>query len=836
MNFFYIFLNFFILILLLLQIFCDNNNQTKLKEEKRLEEEEKKRNKQGTENYFKLVLEILGTLRKDCYNDIKEISPHHKEKETDRRFPWIIDHIGKGLNDLGDEIECNNSLVNTSYILARINQFYFVYPNDTNLLNFLDVKHFAFGVCLMKKCKDVYKTLFEKFIKFANIVYNNNSKILEKNIDNIDNIVDYKDDDEEININKSKYIIVLIISVFIIIKIIVGIIRLIIIPKGYDKYVAQLFQKQGKFSDNEENSLLFQKNKSNEDIIDLINENSNPLEYNPFYDFSSYFPVKLRIMKFFDFFNDVMLLSTKRNRYFNDTGLEVITFMRAIIIYFLIFSGTFNSLLSSPSKDIFNKQFFNSFLIFFYKISINSLNCWIVLEAANTTYKLMKFIKSEMFEYYITNKKNAKIEIKLLIIFFKFLLLFIPKIIIFFFSFYFFYYNPKDFDYLISAKITYSYIIDFIFKEKIECSKQPLQIFSLIKNILSMNITENEGCYEFTYLYFNIFICSLIFMLIIYISFLLRNKLFDIIFSLINIVLFFLIMIFIKDPKIEVEENYLFYHFKGQNYSTKIFSSLIGFYHLGYILGFLFFHYDNIKKKRILKDSVDDSTINKIQNINNENNEDDDEKDKLNKNNEKIEINNIINEDKDNEISIKNIRDYDLSYYPFYFFNNFLIWIININNKVKSIIMFICLFFLVFISFIYLFLFNLNNNFKIPLNSFEKYYYLYEKHVFIIFFFIINIILLTNENNNKLNNLFNSKFMIAVSRSGFIITCLYYFLSYFSFCFFFIKVKFHMPTFILISIGNFLIIFISCFIINILIELPLRITVKKLIRMKIKKK
>ena len=158
-----------------------------------------------------------------------------------------------------------------------------------------------------------------------------------------------------------------------------------------------------------------------------------------------------------------MLLSTKNNRYYNDNGLEVINFLRAIVLYFYIFSTTFTTLLGLPSKDILNKAFFSSNSLFFYRFSSNATVCWIFLEAAFTSYKLMQFIKTKMKEY----QKFKNYYIKLLIIFGEFILLFIPKICIFIFCYFIFYYDIMKFKNWFSTKTIYRYVIKQIITKDI---------------------------------------------------------------------------------------------------------------------------------------------------------------------------------------------------------------------------------------------------------------------------------------------------------------------------------------------------------------------------------
>ena len=132
---------------------------------------------------------------------------------------------------------------------------------------------------------------------------------------------------------------------------------MVFIPKGYNKYALDLLnQKEDLGSIDEEEKINLSKRK--ESIITFLE--GNLYEYNPNYDFSSFLPIKLRILRFFDIFNDIMLLTKKRNRYYNDDGLEIIAFMRFFLLFSLIFTETFNSLISLPSGDIFNENIFKS--------------------------------------------------------------------------------------------------------------------------------------------------------------------------------------------------------------------------------------------------------------------------------------------------------------------------------------------------------------------------------------------------------------------------------------------------------------------------------------------
>ena len=54
-------------------------------------------------------------------------------------------------------------------------------------------------------------------------------------------------------------------------------------------------------------------------------------EYNPLFDFTDKLPWHIKLLKMFDIWNDLYYLSSIRNKFFNDTGLDVINF---ILLFF----------------------------------------------------------------------------------------------------------------------------------------------------------------------------------------------------------------------------------------------------------------------------------------------------------------------------------------------------------------------------------------------------------------------------------------------------------------------------------------------------------------------
>ena len=318
---------------------------------------------QNTEtNYVELAINIFKKLEEECFVELEGLFHERIKFEKDKRYPWLMDSIGKGINDIGDEIECLYSLQNTTFFLVNFYQLDLskILDNDQHLINFLDIKNFTLGFCLMYKCRDAFRRYLKLIAEFVNFVATHETAD--------DNLVRYIEDSringseswnayntEALDTYSWKKAIGFIIGIFSAIKLLGGIIRTFVLPKGYDKYIAEKLNKSNKNEENmnndiEEKTNLSNKNKFNE----ALNEERNNKDYNPLFDFSEKLPIKIRILRIFDLFNDLHYLTSKRNRYYNDLGLEVIVFLRALMIMGVVFSNTFSAQVALPSEEIIN--------------------------------------------------------------------------------------------------------------------------------------------------------------------------------------------------------------------------------------------------------------------------------------------------------------------------------------------------------------------------------------------------------------------------------------------------------------------------------------------------
>ena len=142
--------------------------------------------------------------------------------------------MGLSLNEIVDEIECTQSLDKTFFIIAIVKFANFPNPEDSIVYKFLDINQFTMSACGISKCR-------EPLIYFAINFANTNHEIFKDPKTQLE-IYFESYDEKNVNVSESRvfnYFVMLFIF-YIVIKIIVGIIRVIYMPKGYEIYVAKI--------------------------------------------------------------------------------------------------------------------------------------------------------------------------------------------------------------------------------------------------------------------------------------------------------------------------------------------------------------------------------------------------------------------------------------------------------------------------------------------------------------------------------------------------------------------------------------------------------------------
>ena len=249
-----------------------------------------------------------------------------------------IDGSGKSLNDFGIEFICNyKERRNVSYMTLH----YYIgtkrYIGDKE--EFFGQNYFYIGLCLPKKCMNAVKYLIKnkKVLNITHQVGLSNFKVYVN-----EDVVDLSN-----KLDKFYTYFIFIYVAFNIFKIIVGILRIIFLNRGYEVYFHERETKKEKekkvnvikklndmdsHSDSQLNIDQSQNESYNQDASkpdeskylnlsfsfnndineNIISEGENL--YNPFEDKEKNFPTYLKIIKILDFFDNLKILSTNSNK------------------------------------------------------------------------------------------------------------------------------------------------------------------------------------------------------------------------------------------------------------------------------------------------------------------------------------------------------------------------------------------------------------------------------------------------------------------------------------------------------------------------------------------
>ena len=747
--------------------------------------------------------EIMNEAYIDCYLEAFKIikgGQYYKLK-----YPKIFAFNGKAIDDLGNEIECENTGLHTKYIFFHFKTSSPIIIDDNGLSEYLDRKYLSFGFCIPSYCLNLAKNIAEKM--------NNITKIeIFTKFQNLDvNIYSYEDVE-----NSHLFGIILSISFgLFFLKFILWFISNFKYPKGYEYHGANLYHKNlellrsiNEGNEEKENDILI-KNK-----VDVKNIGG---EYNPDEDLEPYYPFGLRILKFFDLFDNIKIISFTKNRYYNEKMIKILSSMKALVLVFVLLFETIFSIIKLPNPSVFDQSFYKTYGLSFYKMSINSLYFWVILESSTFSFKLMKFIKKKL------NNTNENISIKRVQInivikqIFKFLFFYIPKIIIFISIYFLFYYFFSYYTSSFNPKMAHHYIYEKIIKPR-ECLNNISYAFFPFYNYnYSLPNEYLKVCFPFTYIYSNMFYSSLIFMIILIILFYFQTVILDVVFTIgifLNLLISYIYLL-LKKQNENNETNYSFYHFSGENYSIFYPHIFFSLYYFGCLLGFCFCYYtekDNLRES--LNMNLNISSI---------------------ANNPFSLENSLIKKKKSKDLIENNeSKEQESLYQPMNFCSTFIQKLKKVNIIIKYILL--ILYFIIFISLsiIPIFLFNMqceeNFTFKLKGNYALFLFYFFEKliNVFLFIFFICLILVFPKK--HKISKFFNSSIFNPISRSGFFFICSYQSFLFIFYCLFQLKIKISFYIIINIIIGLYAIIGFSSFIFTILAEMPFRIIIKNLLK------
>ena len=751
---------------------------------------------------------------------------------------------GKSLNDFGNEYICDYKVRrNVSYLTLHFFLGTDNYTSDKE--EFFGQDYFYIGLCLPRKCMNATQYLIQN-LKVLNICHEvglSNFKLYTN-----EEVINLSD-----RLSNFYSVFILIYILLIGLKFLVGIWRVIFLNKGYEVYLqSELEEKEiqrintmmstssfntinevKNISDNtqdektperanrtrsSEKIAIDYSSSYNSDINEsIVSEDENL--YNPFEDKVKNFPLLMKILKWLDLFDNIKVLSTNSNKYYNSKNIKGLYIIRFFLMLMFIIHQIMYTQIYLPTKNFYNVEFYSHNAFILVKFCINASIFWVTLDAVFFGYKLMSYLKKEI-------KLSRNFEISYLT-FLKFLLLILPKFFLFLFAFIllhlysnrltfelckinnvfsnYLYYNdtiqqmsyslrnnnnPSDFfKHFIPFRLNY---IDFIENITIVRNDKPKPNEDFITDVSRYEIPSPflTNTDLFVNICFNEFYLIIIILIITYISYKIKNQIFDYAVLIINAILYILPAITSLNPyKGNIEDkHYTLIYVLGQNYSEKYTHYFINFFYFGFLLGVMKFYLEhnryNMKKKKNIFTQI---------------------------------------------------------YLPFQFCQKLITFVKGINICIKRTILLCCLFFLLLISSS----FNLaeGNKFSydkdmdfVNLKGIVKFLFFYEKNLSGIFFFLFLLIYICIPKHSKLMQIAESTTFIIMERISFSFLISFSYLIYAQFCVFIISIQMSYSNLFFNAVGMFFIAFIFSLLNTALLELPIRQLIKHYMNRNIEKK
>ena len=809
----------------------------------------------------------------------------------------FLESTGKSMNDFGNERYCrnsgiekkigNNKTININdeiapnyYILQAYldNATQMTNEEDDKFYSFFDQPCFYIGICLPYNCSNILNKIINN-IDFRSYIYEN---LFVSNFTLFNGKDVYEKYEKELSLI-GKAIKWAFYAIFLL-KFVFGILRFVIFNKGYERAIKEDFKKNDSIEfdlDNDKEKINNEENKNeveensdslSSDKIKSSKSNKKDTEYaneyfkyiygistreeddlfNPFHDNEKKLPKLIKIFKVLDLFDNIKLLISVSNKYYNSCCIKRIYPIKMLVLLCSITLQLMVNQTVLPSTSFLTTSLYKKGIFFLIKICVFSSVFWIILDAMDVGFKLMSYIKKKK-----RTEKTGEISF---LSFAKFLLLLIPKIFLFLLCYIFLHILAKYFIYSLSSeyhrgpfilfdkvinKVNYS--LRNLRKENLLTNIAPIWINYLDyfieddpnkdKKIINFTTYEtnklDKNYYQFyeynltnyivpspfltnTDLFINIYLnefALLIFMLFItYLSYKIKNKkgnmYFDILILVINIIAYLIPAFNWTKYEIKKDERYTLLHVLGQNNSEKYTHYFINFYYFGFMLGvMLFYQNENIYQQSIskLEDSINSSSMS------------------------------FSHKSSYNTFQLNN----EFPFMPFSLFGIIISHVNKIKTGIKYFIHIFSVCFIVLISASFDIIQKeypkddafIKDKFKlrIPIihnDGFLKFIFFYEKNLCCIFFFIFLLMLIVFPNDSILLKFFNLNFFVIFERIGFSIFCTHNFFIIASFCVFYLDFKINITNIILTSFGQFMLLIVVNVLIVCSFELPLRIFIK----------
>ena len=675
-------------------------------------------------SYFALVIsEIIPNLTNltNFVNNSICLKKYILNNDT-KKIKEYVKYSSKSFPDFGDEEGCVNPENNTTFFLYTI-EYYTSnskkYKGKFQLLPFISKGYSFFGLCLenspvceneMIELKSVIKNGSLNGLDDAKIslfIQNSNYSSTKK-IDDINSIYAY-------------YILLIIYIVFRITVWIFGYYFFRekdenISNKNNDDDSSSSEEEEEDDEENQSNSQANQKELASQKKIELIQKKEKVMEIQrkDIYPKLFYFYKIFSISKSFKH-----LVMMEENELFNEKDLYLIIFFRFVALLLKVFHVNLDFYMHNPSKEINNTNIFKDIIIMLINISAFSDVIFILTESIIVSYKLMSFLR----------KYADKDEGPSFPLFLNFFMRIIPNMatVILSFSIFYFRYNILLFPFQLIGINVFStkvkHMTENILKSHscLNCVKNFIPFYMHYNNF-DFKTNTNNSCFQFMIILVNMFYCYCLFLLLTYIAFKIKNKIYDITISIL-LVIYYLIPNNLYCESLEyLNINIIL----GEICSITKTHIFIKYYFLGFFIGFAFFYNNDI------------TTDNPLQNSN--------------------------------------------MYKPFYYLKDLIGFFFKLANWKHILIIIAILIIFVFLS-IYSFCiysFNLINTYQdIKVDDYVDFIYLNDKTAFAVSFGFFLIILYTYKSESNLKELGNNIFIIFFHRIGYDFYCYIEIMVYF---------------------------------------------------------
>ena len=457
----------------------------------------------------------------------------NKTNEVDN-YLYLLAYSGKELSDLGQETSCIRNgfsyyLLSYDYSLEKKISKY-----PLKIFKFFENKNFYTGLCLFDECNDLLQKILNNY-KDEDI---NNTKIeqiihLEKLNNDIKDKIDCENnpdtckyepyytmnsqgvfDKELTNKERKKYKIFYAFFVITIILVTLELLVSVFIYCGYylfnTKNLTNELYEESDLDDDEENS--------DDEPLEQIIYNNNSTSSKEKKDGTMSQTIVKILYKYFSFVTNMIILTVRKSRFFNNKNMEILTKFRILAILLISFSTNFDVYLKFPSKGFFNDFLYKEFYFVFLKFASFGIDMYICLDGFEVMYKLMNYYKKNYYD-----KGCKKITFLGLV---KFYLYSVYKIIGFILLFFIVNYFNRYYIYIHNGGTLYSYYSNNI----INSNSNIFQIFNPKYTFLTYFFQSDDPFLfssKMSLLFINEFIAFTLLLLIFYFGNILRSKIYD---------------------------------------------------------------------------------------------------------------------------------------------------------------------------------------------------------------------------------------------------------------------------------------------------------------------